>query len=311
MTVLNWKNESPEGIVKGILLVKEAKIGTTKNDKPFLGMKLSNGVEEIDARRWDYNDHVPATGDIIHIEGKVQEFMNNPQLIIHKFRKAIEDEYNVSDFLPSLPDEKIQELIDEFNNILAGLSEKYRIFIQEVVASSDKKYFIAPAAKMHHHAYIGGLLEHSLAVCKRALVWAELSMVKINKDLLITGSLLHDIGKVYSYEFDKPPIRMSTEGRLLDHLAIGLTLISDTYKSTAPLLDKEEYLHLQHIIASHHGKLEWGSPIVPKTIEAEIVHMADNLDAIDFKYNAAIQEKSEDQEWSDWVKSLGKEVWVK
>jgi len=155
------------------------------------------------------------------------------------------------------------------------------------------------------------LIEHSLTVCKRSLVLAELSTVNINKDLLIIGSLLHDVGKIYSYEYDKPPIRMSSEGRLLDHIVIGLNLISDTYKNTMPLLSEEDYLHLQHMIASHHGKLEWGSPIVPKTIEAEILHTSDNLDFIDFKYNMAIQEKSENQEWSDWIKSLGKEIWIK
>ncbi|MBS3969235.1 MAG: HD domain-containing protein [Clostridia bacterium] len=164
---------------------------------------------------------------------------------------------------------------------------------------------------MHHHAYIGGLLEHSLAVCKRSLALAELSMITINKDLLVIGSLLHDIGKIYSYEYDKPPIRLSSEGKLLEHIVIGLNLTSDAYKNTMPLLDKEDYLHLQHMIASHHGKLEWGSPIVPKIIEAEILHTADNLDAIDFKYNKAVQDKSDNQEWSDWIKGLGKEVWVK
>ena len=311
MKILSWKNEPSEGIVRGVLLVKEAKIGTTKNDKFFLGMKLSNGIEEIDARRWDYNDQVPAVGDIIYVEGKIQEYLNSPQLIVHKFRKALEEEYNISDFLPSLPSDKIQELTDEFNEIQAGLPEKYRVFIQELMTNSNKRYFVAPAAKVHHHAYIGGLLEHSLAVCKRSLVLAELSMVNINKDLLVIGSLLHDIGKIYSYEFDKPPISMSSEGKLLDHIVIGLNLINDTYKNTMPLLDKEDYLHLQHMIASHHGKLEWGSPIVPKTIEAEILHTADNLDFIDFKYNMAVQEKSENQEWSDWIKSLGKEVWIK
>jgi len=309
--ILNWKNETSEGIVKGSLLVKEAKVGTTKSDKPFLGMKLSNGVEEIDARKWDYNEQIPEIGDIIYIEGKVQEYLNTPQLIIHRFRKALEDEYNISDFLPSLSDDKIQELTDEFNETIRGLSETYRVFINELVVNNNKRYFVAPAAKVHHHAYIGGLLEHSLAVCKRSLVLAELSTMNINKDLLIAGSLLHDIGKIYAYEFDKPPIRMSTEGRLLEHIAIGLNLVSDTYKNTMSLLDKEDYLHLQHMIASHHGKLEWGSPIVPKTIEAEILHMADNLDAIDFKYNKAVQEKTENQEWSDWVKTLGKEIWIK
>ena len=311
MKILNWKNETSEGIVKGSLLVKEAKVGTTKSDKPFLGMKLSNGVEEIDARKWDYNEQIPEIGDIIYIEGKVQEYLNTPQLIIHRFRKALEDEYNISDFLPSLSDDKIQELTDEFNETIRGLSETYRVFINELVVNNNKRYFVAPAAKVHHHAYIGGLLEHSLAVCKRSLVLAELSTMNINKDLLIAGSLLHDIGKIYAYEFDKPPIRMSTEGRLLEHIAIGLNLVSDTYKNTMSLLDKEDYLHLQHMIASHHGKLEWGSPIVPKTIEAEILHMADNLDAIDFKYNKAVQEKTENQEWSDWVKTLGKEIWIK
>lgn len=311
MAVLNWKSNNVEEIAKGCLLISEVKKGTTRNDKPFLGMKLSNGTDAIDAKKWDYDDEVPVVGDIIYIEGKINEYLNNRQLIIHKFRQALESEYSISDFLPSLSLEKIEGLKNELQIFQAAIGAKYRDFIQEVINANQEKFYKAPAAKMHHHAYIGGLLEHSVSVCKRSIALAELSMVTVNKELLITGSILHDIGKIYSYEYAKPPIQMSSEGKLLDHIVIGLNMINDTYRNTMPLVTKEDYLHLQHMIASHHGKLEWGSPIVPKTIEAEILHTADNLDAIDFKYNIAMQDKSEDQEWSEWIRGLGKEVWVK
>ena len=311
MAVLHWKIGEFEGIVKGCLLVSEAKKGTTRNDKPFLGMKLSNGTDVIDAKKWDYNDEVPVVGDVIYVEGKISEYLSNHQLIIYKFRQALENEYSLSDFLPSLSLEKIEELKIEFQEFQANLEDKYRIFIQEIIKNTQEELYRAPAAKMHHHAYIGGLLEHCISVCKRSIALADLSMVTVNKELLITGSLLHDIGKIYSYEYTRPPIQMSSEVKLLDHIVIGLNIINDAYKNTMPLITKEDYLHIQHMIASHHGKLEWGSPIVPKTIEAEILHTADNLDAVDFKYNMAMQDKSEDQEWSEWIRGLGKEVWVK
>ena len=165
MAVLNWKSDSMDEIVKGCLLISEAKKGTTRNEKPFLGMKLSNGTDVIDAKKWDYNDEVPLVGDIIYIEGKTNEYLNNRQLIIHKFRTALENEYNISDFLPSLSVEKIKDLKNELQGFQAAIGEKYRNFIQEIMKNTQEEFYKAPAAKMHHHAYIGGLLEHSIAVC--------------------------------------------------------------------------------------------------------------------------------------------------
>lgn len=308
---LSLENES--GRVDICLLVKEARKAFTKKDDPFLTMKLFDGKVDIQAVKWDFEGNPPKQGEYIYVTARVEEYNNAPQLNVEQIRIANPGEYDPADFLPSLTAEEITVLKEKFWENINSLNEDYGNFVHELFSKNNigVNYFVAPAAESHHHAYLGGLLEHSVSVCQRALMLADTSKVKIKREILILGALLHDLGKINSYDYDRPPIRLNTYGKLLDHIAIGSSMIGlANYRSKS--LSSDDYLHLQHLIISHHGKLEWGSPVVPKTPEAEILHLADYMDAVDFKYAEAYDQVEDGEQWTGRVRGLGgKDLWLR
>lgn len=305
-----------QGKIQGYLLVKEAQVLETKNGSPYLSAILTSGEHDIKTRMWDYKGSVFNPGDCLKITGEIGLYQGQPQLILYNVEKV--EDFDTTIFLPSLPIEKINDYKSELSSLISNLNYKYRYFIETIMGyeyvsgETIKDVFCkSPAAKSHHHAYIGGLLEHSLSVVNKASALAKSSKSPIDVELLITGALLHDIGKLMAYDYSKPPIDLSARGRLIDHIPLGLMLLENICNASdaGKELSEREYLHIQHLIISHHGKAEWGSYITPKTMEAEILHLADYLDSIDFKYGNAIKETPSDQEFSEWVKGLNKNIW--
>ena len=169
-----------------------------------------------------------------------------------------------------------------------------------------KNFRDAPAAKYHHHAYIHGLLEHTVGVTNKALSMADEAT---DKDLLITGALLHDIGKTREYDWSGCTITRTNRGKLLGHIVMGCLMIEevDSRTETTPL---EKSIKLLHLIASHHGKKEWGSPVEPMTKEAIILHQADMLDYQMHVIDKARNEAAEDAEWTGKVNGIGREFYL-
>ena len=286
--------------VQDIYLCKSKQILTNKNGKSYISLVLSDKTGTINAKIWepnssDINDF--SKSSFVYIEGNVTEYNNDPQLIINLISIADENCYNEADYFPVTPYDidnlyqYIIEFIDDIDNPdLANLLRSF--FENEKFVAAFKK---SSAAKMVHQAYVGGLLEHTVNVAIICNSFASMYS-NVNKDLLITCALLHDIGKVKEFS-PFPENDYTDEGNLLGHIYIGTQLITEHAKKlNSP---KSLLVQIQHCILAHHGELEYGSPKKPAILEALILHIADDADANITRFNTLIKELPEDNIWSE------------
>ncbi|MDO5850955.1 MAG: HD domain-containing protein [Methanobacteriaceae archaeon] len=263
--------------------INNKEIKKSINGKDYIEFTLSDKSGEIKGRMFPKNIqeiyNAVQTGEVITTIGKIQEFPKDSgkyNIIIKKIYPI--KTYDEEDFVRKLPnkDEKIEEiekLIETIDDVeLRQLIDA--IFDEETL----NKFYNAPAAKFHHHNYIGGLLEHTLEVMVICQAISKL-YPQIDRNILITGALLHDIGKIEIYSYDNAKIDINQKGQLLEHLYISAQLIEE--KSKEINLSDEKRLHLIHMALSHHGDkdLGWGSAADPKTVEAVALHQADDLSA--------------------------------
>jgi 3'-5' exoribonuclease len=267
--------------VTSVFLVKEKTMAMAKNGKPYMTLHLMDKTGEIEGRVWDNVDSISARfekNDFISVQSKASVYLGKMQLIVSELSKVPENEICLADFLPE-SDRNSEEMVAELDTLVSSLADEnlfklLRAFFEDPVFMS--LYIIAPAAKGMHHVYLGGLLEHSLAVAK--LVDCIVPLYPgLNRDLLIAGALLHDVGKVremtYLRSFD-----YTDEGKLLGHITIGTEMIQEKI-SSIPGFPLDLSMLLKHMILSHHGQYEFGSPKRPKTIEATILNYLDDLDS--------------------------------
>ena len=267
--------------VDSVFLVKEKITAMAKNGKPYLTLRLMDKSGEVEAKVWDNVDLLSAIfdkDDFIAVRSKASVYLGKMQLVIAELRKVPEEEASLADFLPetardmSEMEGELAELINSLGDM--NLKRLLGAFFDD--PSFLAVYRSAPAAKGMHHVYLGGLIEHSLAVAK--LVDRIVPLYEgLNRDLLIAGALLHDVGKVremaYIRSFD-----YTDEGKLLGHITIGVEMVRD---KIAGLTDfpRELAMLLQHMLLSHHGQYEFGSPKLPMTLEATILNYLDDLDS--------------------------------
>ena len=268
-------------MVDAIFLVKDKILAMAKNGKPYLTLKLMDKSGEVDAKVWDNADEVGAIfekNDFLAVRAKASVYLGKMQLILSDLKLVPEEQVVLADFLPET-DRDINIMVEELKALVASLRDPdlKRILMAffgdpELLA----QFRVAPAAKGMHHVYLGGLLEHSLAVAK--LVDAMIPLYDgLNRDLLIAGALLHDVGKVremtYMRSFD-----YSDEGKLIGHITIGVEMLQERI-SSLPGFPVELGMLLKHMLLSHHGQYEYGSPKRPKTMEATILNYLDDLDS--------------------------------
>lgn len=266
-------------------LVIEKNMAFSQKGSPYLTVKLKDKTGEIESKVWENAielDKIFKKGDIIFIEGRAASYKNSVQISISTVRKIAWEEINPADYLPA-----VKADVGEMFTALLGYVEKVNdpflkdllngFFQDEETASLFQR---APAAKGFHHIYLGGLLEHTLSVV-RLLEKVSAHYPALDRDMLITGGILHDIGKIYEFSYSSL-IDYSDEGRLIGHIVMGVEMIN---KKIANInnFPQQLALELRHIILSHHGEFEFGSPKRPKTLEALVVHYIDDLDA---KFNA-------------------------
>jgi 3'-5' exoribonuclease len=267
--------------VDSVFLVREKITAMAKNGKPYLTLKLMDKTGEVEGKVWDNVDELSATfdkDDFVAVRSKATVYLGKLQLVIGDLRRVPDDEISLADFLPEAARE-IKEMVGELSSLVATLSD---VHLKRLLAAffEDKEllslYSSAPAAKGMHHVYLGGLLEHSLAVAR--LVDSIVPLYAgVNRDLLIAGALLHDVGKVremaYSRSFD-----YTDEGKLLGHITIGVEMVQEKIAAIGGI-PSELAMLLKHMILSHHGQYEFGSPKRPKTVEATILNYLDDLDS--------------------------------
>jgi 3'-5' exoribonuclease len=267
--------------IASLFLVGDKSMAHSQKGSAYLNVRLKDKTGEVDAKVWDNAaelDRLFKKGDVVYIEGRVQVYRNALQVSIVNLEPCALGDFNPSDFLPVSKldtDAMFKELLAYVDQIK---SEPIRtllntFFRDEKTAELFRR---APAAKGFHHIYLGGLLEHTLSVV-RLLDRAADHYPHLNRDLLVAGGILHDIGKIYEFSYDAL-IEYSDEGRMIGHLVMGVEMI-DKKIDTIPDFPKQLALELRHIILSHHGEFEYGSPKRPKTREAMVIHFMDDLDA--------------------------------
>lgn len=264
---------------EGFLLIKSVTKGTASNGKNFLTIYFTDATGDMEAKLWDATPEdaeIFVAEKVVHLVGDINEFRGKPQLRIKTIRPAqVTDGVRVSDFLQKAPIEK--EILQE--KITTAIFEMQNPNLQRIVRAFVQKYqedlYDYPAASSIHHAYVSGLAHHIYGMLNVAEQLCEI-YPSLNKDLLYAGVILHDIGKIH--ELSGPASTSYTmEGNLLGHISI----MSGEIKEVADQLgiEGEEVTLLQHLILSHHGKLEYGSPKMPLIQEAEILHYIDIIDA--------------------------------
>jgi 3'-5' exoribonuclease len=290
---------APGAMIDGVYLLSGKETRSTKAGKPFFKLKLSDNTGTVDCTVWDTEAMAAGTnvGDLVSVTARVSEYQGRPQLEASGVAPAPPGSAQARDFLPSTYRD-VGELKGFLQFHIDSVYDRdYSALLQATFGDVGfyEAFTTAPAAKLYHHAYLGGLMEHTVAVAEMCEFVGQ-QYGRINRDLLLTAALLHDVGKTRELTFETS-IDFTDEGRFLGHVIQGVTLVSEKAKEL-PSFPAAKLQQLLHCIVSHHGELEWGSPKRPKTIEALILHHVDNLDA-KVKGFLEIVEGSRDAPWTD------------
>ncbi len=300
-----YLNELHEGdTYSEIYYCKDKKVGTSKNGKTYYALTLQDQSGSADGKIWDLTNAIEhfETGDFIKVDFRVTLFNEKIQLNINRAKRAAEGEYDISDFMPTSQyniDDMYGTLMKKIDSIedphLHELLTKFFVDDKEVVSGFRSR----SAAKGFHHAFVGGLLQHTICVASISDYLAKLYPV-INRDLLVTAAICHDIGKVKELS-DFPQNDYTDAGNLLGHIVMGAMMVKEKADSIEgfPQGLKDE---LVHCILSHHGKLEFGSPEKPKIIEAVALNFADDTDAKLEAFTEALKENSTEEQWMPYSK---------
>ncbi len=267
--------------VESPFLVRDKIMAMAKNGKPYLTLKLIDRSGEVEGRVWDRVDEFAGLferDDFLVVRGKASVYLGKMQLVIQDLERLPEGEVDLADFLPVSSRDR-DEMLAELRGRVAALGhEELRRLMEAFLAEPQfvERFSSAPAAKAMHHVYIGGLLEHSLAVANLADDVCR-RYPGLNHDLLVTGALLHDVGKIselcYQRSFD-----YTDDGKLIGHIVLGVEMI-DAQIRRLPGFPPTLATLLKHLLLSHHGQYEFGSPKRPKTLEAVILNFIDDLDS--------------------------------
>ncbi len=281
MKSLYVRDLQPNQVMTSTFLVHTKDIRQKKSGEPYLSLLLGDRTGDLDAKMWDNVAEVMDTfdrDDFVKVKGLLQIFQNRPQLTIHKMMRQEDSEVELGDYFPAST-RNLDEMFAELRAIIAGIANPYLRSLLDAFMDDEKiarMYRTAPAAKTVHHNYLGGLIEHVLSLCSLCRMTAA-HYKDIDLDLLLAGAILHDIGKTSELTYERT-FGYSTDGQLLGHIVIGLKLVNDKIAGVPDFPPKLRTL-LEHMIVSHHGELEFGSPKVPVFPEALLLHHLDNLDS--------------------------------
>ena len=268
--------------IRNVYLCKGKRSAETRNGKPYDNLILQDKTGTLDGKVWGPNSQGIADydeKDFIEVFGDVINYNGNLQLNIRQIRKAEEGEYNPADYMPTT-EKSVDGMYEELTAYIRQISNKYLRQVLEFYYIKDeafiKKFKAHSAAKTVHHGFSGGLLEHTLSVTRMCDYFAT-SYSILNRDLLLSSAILHDIGKVKELS-DFPDNDYTDEGQLIGHIVIGVEMINDAIRSIPGFPEKLAH-ELKHCIVAHHGELEYGSPKKPALAEAVALNMADSTDA--------------------------------
>lgn len=301
--------------VVGFLLATDAAYKTTRNGGEYLELKLTDASGELKGFLWDlkavegeFSDIVPDV--FVKVKGRVEEFQGRKQIRVEKVRFAPDSE--VGDFSHFFPTSKrsVEDMLQELDGLIAGIGDPWirRLLESMLIQDTERRaaFAKAPAAKSLHHVYLGGLLEHTLSVAAMALRACD-HYRNLNRDLVLAGVCLHDLGKTAELSYQRS-FGYTDAGNLLGHITLETQWVAREIDKI-PQFPEELRLQILHIVLAHHGKLEFGSPVLPKTPEALLVHYLDDLDGKLEGMFRLIHEESGQGNWSAWSRSLDRPVY--
>lgn len=284
-----------------------------QNGGKFLGMVFKDKTGEIGGVLWNNAAEIARlfeVGDVVNVRGKVSTYQNRLQIQVDQVLPLRETDYSIEDLVSSA-----QNTRDDWKSLKTILETIQNPWLQQLLqrflgdADFINNFTAAAAAKKWHHEYRGGLVRHCLEMSRLAQTMCEL-YPDLDRDLLLMGVLLHDVGKLAEMSNDLF-VDYTTAGKLLGHLQIGCEMVQEKVKTIDGFPEKLR-LQILHCIVSHHGELQNGSPVVPKTLEAIVLHHIDNLDAQAAAFTRIIDEaRANGQEWSDFLPLIDRVIWTK
>ena len=296
-------------VITSTFVVVAKQIKPKKTGEPYLALTLGDRSGQLEAKMWDNVEEVLEAfeqDDFLKIKGLINKYKQRFQLTIHKLRKLGETEIDFSDYLPKTTKD-IDELWQTLTNFVAGIENPYlKALVQAFMADPEiaSAYRNAPAAKTLHHAYIGGLLDHVVSLFRSCDLLCR-NYPQVNRDLLLTGAFFHDIGKIHELTYNRS-FTYSTKGQLLGHMMIELEMLQSKLAALPGFPDELKTM-IEHMIISHHGEYEFGSPKLPMFPEAVMLHYLDDLDSkmeamrAQFERDATLESA-----WTSYNPSLGR-----
>lgn len=298
--------------INDIFILSEKNVSQKKDGNNFLNISISDKTGTVKGVVWNNVDKLienVSTGDLVHINGNVSEYKGGLQVVVKKMEPCQTESVDFSAFLPCT-DHDVDNMYNRLLQIIDSIKTVYYKKLLELFFHDEKfaaLFKTAPAAKKMHHAYLGGLLEHSLSV---AILSTKIAghYNGIDMDLLITGAILHDIGKVKEFKY-KTSIDYSDEGRLLNHIVIGVEMVTARVGQVDDF-PEEKALLLKHLIISHHGIREFGSPEPPKTIEAVMLNYIDEIDSKVIGIREFMSKGNPDEAWTSYHRLLERYFYI-
>ncbi len=302
--------------VEEVFLVADKQLRANRQGNLYLQLELRDKTGNIGARLWNATEDLARSfepGDYLRIRGKTQVFQGSLQIILTHIDAIDGSRVEPEEFLPQ-SSQSVGKLMSRLREILLGMSNPHLRGLIECFLIDDeflRKFTLAPAGIKNHHAYQGGLVEHVvtlLNVADRIIGFYP----EVDRDLLLTGIFLHDIGKIDELSYDRA-FAYTDEGQLVGHLVMGVELLAAKVERCAELMGEpfpaELLLRLKHMIVSHHGSYEFGSPKLPMTLEAIALHLIDNLDAKIHAFTREIRDDpSRDSSWTPFQQNMGRRL---
>ena len=282
----------------------------TRTGKTYYSLKLQDKTGIVDAKVWELHSDIQDfdEGDIVKIDGSVLKYQNETQIKVNRLRRSRDGEYVQTDYIPTT-EKNIDEMYAQVKEMINSMENPFlKALLENILVNDEEKANLLKthsAAKQMHHGYMGGLLEHTLGVAKICEFMSR-QYTYLNRDILLTGALLHDIGKIYELS-PMPKNEYTDDGQMLGHIIIGVEMIS---KETEKIPDFPHQLAslIKHAIISHHGEFEFGSPKLPSTAEAILLHYADNMDAKLKTFEEILDKDTTPGPWAGFQKTLSRYV---
>lgn len=290
---MNFEELNNQGLVEGFCLVKSLEVKKTAKGIPYLDLILTDSSGEIGAKLWDYKDEIHSfikVDSLLKIRGTVSIFNDAPQLRIERVRPVIPaDDVKLEDFVPS-SEYSGEVMLSEILNVVKGFeNEQLKNLTLTILEKRKDEILYWPAAVKLHHAVRGGLLYHTLSILRMAQSVADI-YPSVNRDMLFTGVILHDVCKIEEYEVSETGIATGStvEGQLLGHLVMGSMYVDRIGREIGT--DNNLLVLVEHMIISHHGQPEFGAAARPMFLEAEILSVLDLLDARIYESEQSLSE---------------------